>query len=111
MALVVGFHSVQDAHFRDNGNAENLVNLALKIFRDHSLMAPEPKLTLKTKRFCLKLISVMGWLPQSGSELGILDLGLQDDAEEVRSEAVIAMPLIVILFRFDTLPQMVKRLE
>ncbi|KAK1414808.1 hypothetical protein QVD17_30567 [Tagetes erecta] len=105
------FLSVKDEHFRDNGNAASLVNLAIKICWDHSLMALEPSLTWKTKCFCLKIIPVIGCLPQSGSDLGILDLGLQDDAEEVRSEAVIAMPLVVLLFRFDSLPQIVKRLE
>ncbi|KAI3815576.1 hypothetical protein L1987_15248 [Smallanthus sonchifolius] len=100
----------KDEHFRDNGNAANLVQLVLKVCWDHSFMTAEPCLPHKTKCFCLKIIPLMGSLPQSGSDLVILDLGLQDEAEEVRSEAVIAMPLIV-LFRFDILPQIVKRLE
>ncbi|KAJ0746764.1 putative non-specific serine/threonine protein kinase [Helianthus annuus] len=98
------FLYVKDEHFRDGGNAANLVQLVLKICWDH-----HP--SWKTKCLCLKIIPLMGCFPQSGSDLGILDLGLQDEAEDVRSEAVIAMPLIALLFRFDTLPQIVKRLE
>lgn len=111
MALVLGLLSVKDDLFKDNGNASNLVQSVLKICWDHSSMSAEPCLLWKTKCFCLKIISLIGYFSQSGSDLGILDLGLQDEAEEVRSEAVIVMPLIVILFRFDILPQIVKRLE
>ena len=86
------------------------MQLVLKIPWNHSSMAAEPRLPLTTKCFCIQILSMMEALSQSGSHLGILDLGLQDDAEEVRSEAIIAMPLIV-LCHFGTLREMFKRLE
>ncbi|KAD2392970.1 hypothetical protein E3N88_39947 [Mikania micrantha] len=111
LLLKQGLLSVKDENFRDNGTAATEVQLVLKTCWDHSCKAVEPSLHWKTKCFCLKITPLMGCLPQSGSDLSILDLGLQDEAEEVRSEAVVAMPLIALLFRFDTLPQIVKRLE
>ncbi|PWA62876.1 ataxia telangiectasia-mutated and RAD3-related protein [Artemisia annua] len=96
--------------FRDNGNSAKLMQLLLKIPWNHSSVAAEPSLPLTTKCFCIQILSMMEALSQSGSHLGILDLGLQDDAEEVRSEAIIAMPLIV-LCHFGTLREMFKRLE
>lgn len=101
---------MKDELFRDNGNAANLMQLVLKIPWDHSFKAVEPCLLWKTKCFCLRILSMMVTFSQNGSDLDILDLGLQDKAEEVRSEAVIAMPLIV-MWRFGTLTQIFKRLE
>ncbi|KAI3710823.1 hypothetical protein L2E82_40617 [Cichorium intybus] len=99
------FVPVKDELFRDNGNAAKLLQmqLVLKIPWNHSL-------PWKTKRFCLQILSMLGPLSQSVSDLALLDLGLQDEAEEVRSEAIIGMPLIG-LCRFGTLTQIFKRLE
>nr|XP_043624485.1 serine/threonine-protein kinase ATR [Erigeron canadensis] len=104
------FLSQKDNLFRENDNAAYLMQLVLKTPWNHALMTTEPCLSWKTKCFCLQILPIMGTLSQSGGDLGILDLGLQDEADEVRNEATIAMPLIV-LCEFGTLAQIFKRLE
>ncbi|KAI3718255.1 hypothetical protein L6452_19118 [Arctium lappa] len=104
------FLPVKDELFRDNVDAANLMQLVLKIPWNHSLLAAELCLPWKTKCFCLQILSMLGPLSESESDLDVLDLGLQDEAKEVRSEAIIAMPLIV-LCRFGTVAQIYRRLE
>ncbi|KAH6777085.1 Ataxia telangiectasia-mutated and RAD3-like protein [Perilla frutescens var. frutescens] len=50
-------------------------------------------------------------ITQHGVDLDILDLGLHDVEEEVRIEAVISMPVIVLFSGFGSLPHMFHRLE
>ncbi|KAL6991969.1 non-specific serine,threonine protein kinase, partial [Sarracenia purpurea var. burkii] len=52
----------------------------------------------------------MGCILQSGTGLKVLDLGLQDEVEEVRTEAVISMPIIVLWYGLAILTHMFKRL-
>ncbi|KAL6958179.1 Polyamine N-acetyltransferase 1, partial [Sarracenia purpurea var. burkii] len=47
---------------------------------------------------CVQVQSNMGCILQSGTDLKVLDLGLQDEVEEVRTEAVISMPIIVLWY-------------
>lgn len=110
MTLVaVGFLPVKDELFSDNGNVANLMQSVLKIPWNYFPMAADPCLPWKTKSFCLQILPMLGSLSQSVSDLDVLDLGLQDEAEEVRSEAIIAMPLIGMC-RFGTLTPIFKRL-
>lgn len=44
-------------------------------------------------------------------DLEILNLGLRDEEEEVRIEAVLSMPVIVLFSGFGCLPHMFNRLE
>nr|KAJ0216324.1 hypothetical protein LSAT_V11C300104440 [Lactuca sativa] len=103
------FLPVKDELFSDNGNVANLMQSVLKIPWNYFPMAADPCLPWKTKSFCLQILPMLGSLSQSVSDLDVLDLGLQDEAEEVRSEAIIAMPLIGMC-RFGTLTPIFKRL-
>ncbi|XP_071715523.1 serine/threonine-protein kinase ATR [Rutidosis leptorrhynchoides] len=104
------FLPVKDELFSDNGNAAYLLQPVLNIPWNLSFMEAEPGQLLKMKCFCLQILSVMENSSLNGDELGILDLGLQDESEEVRSEAISAMSLI-ILCRFGTVEQIFKRFE
>ncbi|KAL6965637.1 non-specific serine,threonine protein kinase [Sarracenia purpurea var. burkii] len=59
---------------------------------------------------CVQVQSKMGCILQSGTDLKVLDLGLQDEVEEVRTEAVISMPIIVLWYGLAILTHMFKRL-
>ncbi|MCD7463303.1 hypothetical protein HAX54_050313 [Datura stramonium] len=65
----------------------------------------------KAKILSLCMLSKMGPVLQGGNDLDILDLGLLDTAEDVRTEAVISMPVILMWSSFGLLNHMFKRLE
>lgn len=65
----------------------------------------------KAKCLSLQALSKLGSILHAGNNLNILDLSLNDEAEEVRIEAVRAMPLIVLCSGFCLLAHMFKRLE
>ncbi|CAH9113406.1 unnamed protein product, partial [Cuscuta epithymum] len=65
----------------------------------------------KAKCHSLQVLSKMGPLLQNGNGLEILDLGLSDEMEEVRREAVFSMPMIVMWCGFGLLMPIFKRLE
>nr|XP_019067489.1 serine/threonine-protein kinase ATR isoform X2 [Solanum lycopersicum] len=65
----------------------------------------------KAKILSLCVLSKIGPLLQGGNDLDILDLGLRDTAEDVKIEAVIAMPVILMWSGFGLLNHIFKRLE
>ncbi|KAH0698336.1 hypothetical protein KY290_016254 [Solanum tuberosum] len=65
----------------------------------------------KAKILSLCVLSKIGPLLQGGSDLDILDLGLRDTAEDVKIEAVISMPVILMWSGFGLLNHIFKRLE
>lgn len=95
--------------FRSEDDTE-LMYALLKLPWTHSVVGIEPNLLRKTK--CLS-VQVASKLADSRSEssLEVLDLGLHDEDEEVRSEAVISMPLIVLWSGIRMLSHVLGRLE
>ncbi|KAI3446300.1 hypothetical protein Pfo_002965 [Paulownia fortunei] len=65
----------------------------------------------KAKCLSIRILSRIGCITQHGVDLDILDLGLHDGEEEVRTEAVISMPVIVLFSGFGFLTHMFNRLE
>ncbi|TMX00805.1 hypothetical protein EJD97_000115 [Solanum chilense] len=65
----------------------------------------------KAKILSLCVLSKIGPLLQGGNDLDILDLGLRDSAEDVKIEAVIAMPVILMWSGFGLLNHIFERLE
>lgn len=54
---------------------------------------------------------MLGAILKTENILEVLDLGLHDNAEDVRLEAVIYMPMMVLWSGLGILAQMFKRLE
>ncbi|PHT64079.1 Serine/threonine-protein kinase ATR [Capsicum annuum] len=65
----------------------------------------------KAKILSLRILSKIGPVLQGENDLEILDLGLRDTAEDVKIEAVISMPVILMWSGFGLLNHMFKRLE
>ena len=57
----------------------------------------------RTKCLSVQVQSKIGPSLKTESILEVLDLGLQDEADEVRIEAVISMPVIVLWSGLDVL--------
>ncbi|KAL7118480.1 hypothetical protein ACP275_02G004300 [Erythranthe tilingii] len=65
----------------------------------------------KAKCLSCRIMSMIGSITLHGVDLDVLDLALHDKEEEVRIEAVISMPVIVVFSGFDFLTHMFTRLE
>lgn len=109
--LRVGFLPVEDKLFGSKSDVAELMQPVLKLPWTHSLVVIESQQLRKAKCLSIQILSKMGPMSQSGSGLEVLDLGLNDGAEEVRVEAVVSMPLIVFWSGPGMLMHMFKRLE
>ena len=65
----------------------------------------------RTKCLSVQVQSKIGPSLKTESILEVLDLGLQDEADEVRIEAVISMLVIVLWSGLDVLRHIFRRLE
>ena len=65
----------------------------------------------RTKCLSVQVQSKIGLSLKTKSILEVLDLGLQDEANEVRIEAVISMLVIVLWSGLDVLRHIFRRLE
>ncbi|CAN0845720.1 Serine/threonine-protein kinase ATR [Linum grandiflorum] len=83
----------------------------LKLPWTHSRVVSEPHPQLKTKKISLQVAAKLGPNLTSEAFLEILDMGLQDEAAEVRSEATISILLTVVSYGLDVLPEIFKRIE
>ncbi|XP_057494820.1 serine/threonine-protein kinase ATR isoform X1 [Actinidia eriantha] len=95
--------------FRSMNDGADRMLLLLNLPWTHTLVAAEPHPPWKTKCLCVQVLSKMGL--QTESNLKVLDVGLQDEAEEVRTEAVISMPIVVLWSGFPILTHLFKRLQ
>ena len=82
----------------------------LKLPWIYSLERSEPHPSWKAKCLSVQVLSKIDF-SKIGNNLDILDLSLHDQAEEVRLEAVISMPVIVLWSGYGFLTHMFKRLE
>ncbi|KAJ8766984.1 hypothetical protein K2173_012493 [Erythroxylum novogranatense] len=65
----------------------------------------------KTKCLSVQIASKLGHVLKTEIVFEVLDLGLDDEAEEVRSETLISMPVVILWSNLGLLPQLFKRLE
>lgn len=100
---------MEDKLFRSESSGAEFMQFVLKLPWTNSLVISEPHLQWKVKCLSLQVLSKMVPMSESGSNLDVLDLGLHDEAELVRMEAVIAMPVIV-LSSSGMLTHMLKRM-
>ncbi|KAL7237094.1 hypothetical protein ACSBR1_020211 [Camellia fascicularis] len=96
---------------RNMGDGADHWLLLLKLPWTRTLVIAEPNPPWKTKCLSVQVLSKMGCILKSESDFEVLDLGLQDEAEEVRTEAVISMPVIVLWSGFAILTHLFKRLQ
>ncbi|XP_054777127.1 serine/threonine-protein kinase ATR [Prosopis cineraria] len=94
----------------DNHDAD-LLHVVLKLPWTHRLLAVDHHCPWKTKCLSLQVASKLGPSVNNEVVLEVLDLGLSDESEEVRIEAVISMPVMVLWFGHDLLPPVVQRME
>ncbi|XAR72671.1 Non-specific serine/threonine protein kinase [Bertholletia excelsa] len=97
--------------FRSAGDDGDSMLLLLELPWTHNPAVAEPYPPWKTKCLSIQVLSKMRFIFQSESDLKILDLGLQDEAEEVRAESVISMPVFVLWSGLALLAHMFKRLQ
>lgn len=95
--------------FKIAGDSSDLMQIVLKLPWTHNLVISGP--TWKMKCLSLQVLSKMGCQLQSESHLSVLDLSFRDEVVEVRTEAVICMPLTVFWSGFAFLTHMFKRLQ
>ncbi|CDP14533.1 unnamed protein product [Coffea canephora] len=88
----------------------DFIGSMLKLPWIYSLERSEPHPSWKAKCLSVQVLSKID-LSKIGNNLDILDLSLHDQAEEVRLEAVISMPVIVLWSGYGFLTHMFKRLE
>ncbi|KAA8546139.1 hypothetical protein F0562_020967 [Nyssa sinensis] len=93
-----------------DGGADNM-QLVLKLPWTHSVVLAEPHPLWVMKRLSVQVLSKIVPISQNETDLEVLDLGLHDDAEEVRIETVISMPVIVLWSGFGRLTHMFQRLQ
>ncbi|KAI3834279.1 hypothetical protein MKX03_030086 [Papaver bracteatum] len=77
----------------------------------HLLATTEADPMRNTKCLSVQVLSKIGSALKPESVLEILDLALCDEAEEVRAEAVISIPMIVLCSGLGVLPHMLRKLE
>ncbi|KAG8368042.1 hypothetical protein BUALT_Bualt15G0004300 [Buddleja alternifolia] len=96
--------------FENTGHIGDLLRPVLKLpWNCPPLIASHPP--WKAKCLSIRILSRVGCITQQGVDLDILDLGLCHEEEEVRIEAVISMPVIVLCAGFGFLTPMFNRLE
>ncbi|XP_059653895.1 serine/threonine-protein kinase ATR [Cornus florida] len=95
--------------FRNEDGAD-LMQIVLKLPWTHCIVSSESHPPWKMKCLSIQVLAKIGPTSQSGNGLEILDLGLHDEAEEVRIEAVASMPVMVLWSGCGILPHVFKRL-
>lgn len=83
----------------------------LKLSWSHSSSTIDYRPPWKAKCLSIRILSKIGFIAQSGVDLDVLDLGLCDEAEEVRIKAIISMPLILRCCDVNCLMHMFNKLE
>ncbi|KAA8537998.1 hypothetical protein F0562_027422 [Nyssa sinensis] len=97
--------------FRNKDDGADNMQLVLKLPWTHSVVLAEPHPLWVTKRLFVQVLSKIVPISRYETDLEVLDLGFHDDAEEVRIETVISMPVIVLWSGFGRLTHMFQRLQ
>ncbi|XP_007041728.2 PREDICTED: serine/threonine-protein kinase ATR isoform X1 [Theobroma cacao] len=110
MLLIQGSLFFEDNLFK-NESDEVAINVVLKLPWTHTLVVPKPHLPWKAKLIAIQVVSKLGPRFSAGNGFEVLDLALHDEIEEVRKEALLSMPVIVLWSGLDALAHMFRRLE
>ncbi|XVF00830.1 hypothetical protein REPUB_Repub04eG0035900 [Reevesia pubescens] len=110
MLLIQGFPFFEDNLFKNESDERN-INVVLKLPWTHTLIVPKPHLPWKAKLISVQVVSRLGPRFSTRNGFEVLDLALHDEVEEVRKEALVSMPVIVVWSGLDTLANMFRRLE
>ncbi|XP_056170174.1 serine/threonine-protein kinase ATR isoform X2 [Syzygium oleosum] len=94
----------------EEGNANALIGV-LKLPWTHSFAVSDPSPQWKTKVYSVQILSKLGHSFAAESILEILDLCLQDEAEDVVVEAIISMPIIVLSSGLAVMSSLFGRLK
>ncbi|KAL2937004.1 Serine/threonine-protein kinase ATR [Bienertia sinuspersici] len=96
-------------HLSNGYGKIDLIISVLKLPWTHSLEAVKTHQPWKTKCLSIQVLSKIG--PKSELQLDVLNLGLHDEVEEVRMEAVMSIPVIVLSSGFQTLLPIFTRVK
>ncbi|KAI6701007.1 hypothetical protein NL676_015331 [Syzygium grande] len=94
----------------EEGNANALIGI-LKLPWTHAFAVSDPSPQWKTKVYSVQILSKLGHSFAAESILEILDLCLQDEAEDVVVEAIISMPIIVLSSGLAVMSSLFGRLK
>lgn len=97
--------------FRIMGDSADQLQLVLNLPWTDTLFDSEPHPLWKTKCLSVQVLSKMGCIMQSGIDLKVLDLALLDVVDEVRTEAVISMPIFFLWSGLGVLSHLFKWLQ
>ncbi|XP_010266921.1 PREDICTED: serine/threonine-protein kinase ATR isoform X2 [Nelumbo nucifera] len=97
--------------FRNKGDDADHIISVLKLPWTHSLAIPQAHPLWKAKCISIQIFSKIGIRLNTENDLEIFDLALHDGAEEVRVEAVLSIPMIVLWSGFDLLVHIFEKLE
>ncbi|CAK7329438.1 unnamed protein product [Dovyalis caffra] len=111
MLLVQSPFLMEDKPFKFKCDYADLMHIVLKLPWTHPHMVIGPHPLWKTKCFSVQVFSKLGSILKTGHALELLDLGLNDEAEEVRIETITSMPVTVLRSGLGFLAEMFKRLE
>lgn len=96
---------------KNKDDDSDLVYILLKLPWSHSFAFTEPYHLWKTKCISIQVACKLGHSIRPEIDTEILDLGLHDETEEVRHEAVISMPVVVFWSGLSVLSHIFRRLE
>ncbi|XP_011046623.1 PREDICTED: serine/threonine-protein kinase ATR isoform X3 [Populus euphratica] len=111
MLLVQSPFLMEDKPFKYKGDSTDLLHIVLKLpwTRPHMVIGLHPP--WKTKCFSIQVVSKLGSILTTEHALELLELGLNDEAEEVRIETITSMPVIVLWSGLGLQAEMFKRLD
>ena len=89
----------------------DLIHVLLKLPWTHSHVITDHHQLWKTKCISLQVACKLGHSARIETQLEVLDLSLNDECDEVRIEAIISMPVIVMWSSLSGLPHIFRRLE
>ncbi|XP_055815485.1 serine/threonine-protein kinase ATR isoform X2 [Solanum dulcamara] len=110
LLIIAGSLPSESEYFKTKGGNLALMQSLLRLPWTRS-QSTDTYSSSKAKILSLCVLSKIGPILQGGNDLDILDLGLHDTAEDVRIEAVISMPVILMWSGCGLLNHIFKRLE
>lgn len=93
------------------GDGADQLHLVLSLPWTHTLIDADPHPMWKMKCLCVQVLSKMGCTTETGINLKVLDFALQDEVVEVRTEAVVSMPIFCLRSGIGILTHLFKRLQ
>lgn len=97
--------------FKNKVDGGDLLSMVLKLPWTQPIVVSEPHPPWKTKCTAVRVFSKLGQSLTTESDFEILDLACCDESEEVRIEAIICLPVVVLWSGLNVLPHIFKRLE